>query len=284
MIAEKMKIAVLCHPLAGTGRAVILAREIVSLLDNKQIEAQLFSGEWPAHFDGFSHVYIVGGDGSLHHFVNQYPQIKLPLALFAGGTGNDFHWLLYGSLKLEEQLDIVLSANPHPIDLATCNEHYFINGAGVGFEGAVAKALIGKKKRPGKTTFFITVLKKIFNYRSRYYHLITKERELADRNLFIDISNGRRAGGGFYIAPTASADDGMLDIVIAAAMPPWKRLYYLPQIEKGKHLHLSVIKHFQSQAIKIESDSLIQYHLDGEYYEAAALAITILPGQLKFCF
>ncbi len=284
MIAEKKKIAILCHPFAGAGKAVLLANEIVGLLEKRQIPSQVFCGEWPLQFEGFSQVFIVGGDGSLHHFVNKYPHISTPLALFAGGTGNDFHWLLYGAMALEEQLNIVLRENPKPIDLGICNEHYFINGAGLGFEGAVAKALIGKKKRPGKSSFFIMVLKTIFHYRSRYYHLIAKEIELSAKQLFIDISNGRRAGGGFHIAPTASANDGFLDIIIAAAMPPWKRLYYLPLIEKGKHLQLAVIKHFQSQAIRIESDSNIQYHLDGEYYEANALEIKMLPGQLQFCY
>ncbi|MFL5810914.1 MAG: hypothetical protein ACJ749_15440 [Flavisolibacter sp.] len=28
--------------------------------------------------------------------MNQYPDLQLPLSVFAGGSGNDFHWMIYG--------------------------------------------------------------------------------------------------------------------------------------------------------------------------------------------
>ena len=98
----------------------------------------------------------------------------------------------------------------------------------------------------------------------------------------VDISNGRRAGGGFYVAPEAKADDGLFDVVIVDALTPLQRLRYLPVIEKGKHLHLSFIHHFRTTNITIESNELIQYHLDGEYDEAKELEIEILPAALSF--
>ena len=44
-------------------------------------------------FDGFTEVWIIGGDGTINWFINQYSEIQLPLALFGGGAGNDFHWM-----------------------------------------------------------------------------------------------------------------------------------------------------------------------------------------------
>ena len=98
----------------------------------------------------------------------------------------------------------------------------------------------------------------------------------------MDISNGCRAGGGFYIAPEARADDGLLDVVIADALHPIKRLFYLPVMEKGKHLHLSFIHHYHTKQITISCRELTPYHLDGEYGEAKAFNIQILPGSLNF--
>src|ERR1044071_5221240 len=90
-------IAIVCNSLAGVGRAVGLADKISSELTEKNISHSLFKGNWPAEFNGFSDVWIVGGDGTLNYFINQYPNIRLPLVIFNGGTGNDVHWLLYGS-------------------------------------------------------------------------------------------------------------------------------------------------------------------------------------------
>jgi diacylglycerol kinase (ATP) len=148
----------------------------------------------------------------------------------------------------------------------------------------VANALTGKKKRPGKTSFLLTILKKIFTYHSNNYTINSATHQLSGKKLLVDISNGRRAGGGFHIAPQAKADDGLFDIVIVDSLNSLQRLRYLPVIEKGKHLHLSFIHHFRSERLAIGSKQLIQYHLDGEYEVAQKLEIEILPGALNFRF
>lgn len=275
-------IAILCNPLAGVGKAITLARQIANELSKQQIRHELIMENWPVAFTGFTDVWIAGGDGTLNYFINRYPGIELPLVIFKGGTGNDFHWLLYGTQTLEEQLQVALQGRPKPIDIGKCNDRYFINGAGIGFEGEVARALTGKKKLPGKTSFFITILKKIFGYSCKEYVIQSSEYKKSGKKLLVDISNGRRAGGGFHIAPEARADDGLFDVVIAGPLTVLQRLRYLPVIEKGKHLSLKVITHFHTQKICIESDMPIQYHLDGEYDTADTIEIEMLPAKLLF--
>ena len=282
--AMEKNIALVCNNLAGAGRAVTLTEAIAQGLTAKNITHTILREAWPDHFSDFTDIFIVGGDGTLNYFINRYPGIKLPLVIFKGGTGNDFHWLLYGNKTMGEQLETALVEVAKPIDIGKCNDRYFINGVGIGFEGQVAKALTGKKKRPGKASFLITILKKIVTYRSKNYSIKSAERNLSGKKLLVDIANGRRAGGGFHIAPKAKADDGLFDIVIADALSPFERLRYLPVIEKGKHLYLSFIHHFRTTNICIECDQLIQYHLDGEYNEARKIEIEIFPAALRFRF
>jgi diacylglycerol kinase family enzyme len=73
-----------------------------------------------------------------------------------------------------------------------------------------------------------------------------------------------------------------LDIVIVNPINSLQCLWYLPVIEKGKHLKLSIIQHFRTSEITIESDQIIQYHLDGEYFEDEKLTIKLLPAKLSF--
>ncbi len=283
MQIDKKNIAIVCNMLAGAGRAVSLAQKISIELSGKQISHSLFNETWPADFNNYTDVWIVGGDGTLNYFVNHYTDIKLPLVIFNGGTGNDFHWLLYGKMSFEDQLQLALSAAPKPIDLGKCNEKLFINGVGVGFEGEVARSLTGKKKRAGKASFMAMILRKIFSYRSTSYSITMDSKTFPEKKyLMIDVSNGSRAGGGFHIAPQARADDGLFDVVLIDAMNSLKRLRWLPVIEKGKHLGLSFIHHSRAKNIIIESNDQIQFHLDGEFYLADKLEIEILPGKLLF--
>ena len=283
MPTDSKNIAILCNQLAGSGKAVLLTERISDELVTRKISFTAHTDKWPDDFDGYTDVWIIGGDGTLNYFINKYKELKLPLVIFNGGTGNDFHWFLYGEIRLEKQIETVLAVVPRPIDIGKCNDRLFINGVGIGFEGEVARELTGKKKRAGKTSFMITVLKEIFSYRSKAYQITADGKSFErKRYLIIDINNGSRAGGGFHVAPLASASDGFFDLVVIDALRPIKRLRWLPVIEKGKHLNLPFIDYYNVKRILIESDDLIQFHLDGEYYSADKMEIEILSKKFLF--
>ncbi len=259
-----------------------MVAKLEGLLHQYSIPKTVFIQDWPVSFEGFSDIYLVGGDGTLNYFINKYPETILPVVLFKGGTGNDFHWLLYGDTGTVEQFKQVLELPARPVDCGRCNDRLFINGVGAGFEGAVAKALQAKSKLPGKTSYLLAILQKIFSYRSRHFTIMTGDKVITGKKLLVDISNGRRAGGGFHVAPVARADDGLLDLVIATSMSFFRRLLYLPVIEKGKHLGLPVITHLQVKSVRVQSLEPIQFHLDGEYGEAASLEIHIREKAFLF--
>ncbi|MBI5857533.1 MAG: YegS/Rv2252/BmrU family lipid kinase [Sphingobacteriales bacterium] len=282
LLSFSKNIAIVCNRLAGAERAEFLAERLSLQLSGKEILHSLFIGNWPPNFIGFTDLWIVGGDGTLNYFINHYPDIKLPLVIFNGGTGNDVHWLLYGKKTFEEQLETALTGEPRRVDVGKCNEKYFINGVGIGFEGAVALGLTGKKKVLGKTSFLVTILKKIFSYRSKHYAITAEKYSGEGKKLIIDVANGQRAGGGFHIAPVSAIDDGWLDVVMVNKLHPFMRLRYLPVIEKGKHLQKSFCYHFKTKKVIIESEQPMQAHLDGEFYSANKMEIEILPGKLLF--
>jgi len=276
-------ISIVCNSLAGGGRAVALGKRIAGELQSRNIKHLVHFADWPENFNQFTDVWIIGGDGTLNYFFNKYPGIRLPLVVFNGGTGNDVHSLLYKTKNFDEQLQVALTAAPKPVDAGRCNEKYFINGVGIGFEGAVAKSLTGKKKKkPGKAAFMGTILRKVFFYSSKKYKTISNEYNIESENLLISVMNGHRAGGGFHIAPSSAIDDGLLDVVMVDKLHPFLRLRWLPVIEKGKHLDLSFIKHFRTKKLVITSEKPMDAHLDGEYYSAKRLEIEMLPGKYLF--
>ena len=280
---DEKNISIVCNRLAGGGRAVILGKRITGELQSRNIKHSLHFGDWPENFNSYTDVWIIGGDGTLNYFFNKYPGIRLPLVVFNGGTGNDVHSLLYKNKSFEEQLEIALTVSPKLIDAGRCNEKYFMNGVGIGFEGSVAKSLTGKKKtKTGKAAFMSTILRKVFFYSSKKYKTISDEYKMESQSLLISVMNGHRAGGGFHIAPASAIDDGLLDVVMVEKLHPFRRLRWLPVIEKGKHLELPFIKHFRTKKLIITSEQPMDTHLDGEYYSAKRLEIEVLPAKYLF--
>ena len=63
--------------------------------------------------------------------------------------------------------------------------------------------------------------------------------------MLISIMNGRRAGGGFHVAPEAAIDDGLLDVVMVDKLHPFLRLRWLPVIEKLCNRFLLAVTHLK---------------------------------------
>jgi YegS/Rv2252/BmrU family lipid kinase len=275
-------IAIVLNPFAGSGRGLALSSRLVHFLKEKDISHTLFSDPWPTDFVGYTDVWIVGGDGTLNFFINKYPGIHLPLFIFPGGSGNDFHWMLYGDKPMEELIGIALTAPPTPVDAGICNDRLFLNSAGAGFDGVVVKSMIGKSKKKGKASFYKAVVRTIFSYREQQYSIQCDGRQWEERLLIVSVMNCKRAGGGFMIAPQATVWDGLLDITLIDPLNVLKRLLYLPTIEKGTHVNKSFVHQFQSKAIRINSKNPIHIQLDGEYICAHEMNISILPGKFLF--
>jgi len=280
-----MQIAIATNTLAGSGKALKLAAKIQQLLNDRKISSQIFTEkEWDERLYAFDQVWIAGGDGTVNYFVNQYNDIKKPLCIFNGGTGNDFHALLYGKTTAEEQVAHVLQSTPKPIDAGICNGHYFLNGVGIGFDGAVAKSLQGVNKFGGKTSFMLSVLKHILFFKEQQYTITSAEKIVEGKFLMVSVANGTRYGGGFFVAPLAKPGDGLLDTILVKPLSLLKRLRYLPVIEKGKHLGLPFIDYYNTKKITVASDLPIKCHLDGEYLESKELVMEILPAHFNFIY
>jgi diacylglycerol kinase (ATP) len=277
-------IALVCNPTRENKKALRITSNIEILLSGIDIPHKTFASAWPESFDGFTEAWIIGGDGTINWFINQYPSIQLPLALFAGGTGNDFHWMLYGNKTTEQQVDRVLQSSPQFVDVGTCNEKLFLNGVGIGFDGAIVYDLLGKKKLAGKASYLLSILKHIIGYHEKPCVLALPNETINEDCFMISVANAARYGGGFHVAPNAVLTDGLLDINIIGKISPVKRMKYLPVIEKGEHLALDFVKYRQIQKVIIHSPVKLHAHIDGEYIQTDYFDIEILPKRFSFLY
>lgn len=274
-------IALLCNPLLSR-QGLQLADKVALIVKQKGLKYSLFTTYWPVVWNDFTNVWIVGGDGTLNYFINQYPQMHLPITPLGGGSGNDFRWMLYGDCGVEEQIEKVLKGATQQIDAGCCNGRLFLNGIGIGFDGTIVKKLMGKQKAPGKLSYYAAILKQILFYREFPFRFGGVKGDLYQKAFMLTIANGRRFGGGFTVAPLARPDDGLLDLVIINAISPLHRLRYLPVMEKGKHLSLSFVYHQQQTEIQITTAGTVSAHCDGEYFESDSFRITVLPNAFTF--
>ncbi len=273
-------IAIFSNPFSK--QSAIVTGQVSALLDAREIAFRAFCEHWPETLDGYAQAWIVGGDGTLNYFINKYPGAGIPLTIFKAGTGNDFHWYLYGKTKPEEQVVRALLNNTVSIDAACCNDKLFINGLGIGFDGAICQDLSGKKKLPGKISYLLSAIKQVTSYKEKNCNIVHNDQASCHQAFMITVANGRRLGGGFLVAPAADMKDGKLDLIIIEKVSLLNRLLHLTTIEKGKHLHLHFVKHNVINQVVISASTCLPAHADGEFFLADKFRIKVLPAKFRF--
>lgn len=276
-LAER-NIAIACNPFSK--KAKVATESISLLLIGMDIRHQVFYSQWPVEWEPFSEVWLVGGDGTLNYFINTYPDTEIPIAIFKGGTGNDFHNLLYGIPTVEEQAERLLKRNIHYLDAGRCNGRLFINGVGIGFDGKVVEDLQSKNK--GRFSYWKAIVLNILIYKEFHYSIDMGADGLTGKSFMISVANGKTFGGGFRVAPLAENNDGLLDLSIIGKMHPFKRVRYVPVIQKGHHLKLNCTTYLQTASLVLKSANEIPAHIDGEFFTSNHFIIDCLPKRFPF--
>ncbi len=277
-------ICILQNPISKNKKGERIAKQILETLKHLNIPFILFKKEWPPLLKDYSDIWIIGGDGTLNYFLNKYRHIPAPLVLFKAGTGNDFYWKLYGNNSTAQQIQLALHTPYKFVDIACCNDILYANSAGFGFDGEVLKSINAIRFIGGHAGYLGVVIKKIFHFKEFHFTIKKGERTIDQKCLLLTVNNSSRTGGGFLVTPKARIDDGWLDVVICNALSVWKRLRYLPVIEKGKHLELPFISYTHDKEIHIKTKEQIFAQIDGELICGNEFNIRILPGFVKFRF
>ena len=285
----------LINPLSGGKKAKRTFRQFLHFAQLNNLSFNAYETLQSKDYKGIKTVFDTcqpklvvscGGDGTANDVVNALyrPANKnqTPLLVLPAGSGNDFSTQLYGKKRPEELFSLCLKHTLRKVDLGLCNEHIFLNGIGIGFDGSIAQYTSSNSNRflPTSFKYYLAIFKNIFFYNEFDYH--TSENQATRKGFIVAISNGNSYGGGFKIAPKALLDDGLLEVVEIGAVAKFKRSFYIPKVEQGKHLNLSFVSHHQTQQIAIKATGVnkLQAHADGEHFEANDFKIEVLQGAL----
>lgn len=198
-----LKIAFLVNPLktdSKTKAFVTWVFEKATKISN-HLNIQLFDQFWPEDLSSFDRIWLLGGDGTMCYFINQYPTIKIPIILFKGGTGNDFYWKLYGKLSREQHLEVAINGEIQEVDAGLCNGKYFLNGVGIGIEGEVLKSMKSIRYIGGFWGYFLAAIPKIFTFKSYEITYQMNGDTITKKYFYVWFSILLGQEGDFYLHP-----------------------------------------------------------------------------------
>ena len=178
---------------------------------------------------------VVGGDGTLHRFVNgiRHIQNNSEVYLYRGGTGNDFG----REFPKQMLINITEYIKNLPVVKVNGKDELFLNGCGFGVDGAVCNMMNDSQNKKKGLNYFKSAIMLLRNFK-RYDLDIEIDGVLHTyKNVwFAVVNNGKYFGGGMKITPSSDRTDRVLEACIVHSVSFWKILFIFPTIFIGKHM------------------------------------------------
>lgn len=229
-------------------------------------------------------IIIAGGDGTINHVINLMInfEIDLPIAVFPAGTANDFAYYFDLPHKLEDMVKIATEENYTYADIGKANDQYFINVAAIGFLVDVSQRTDPNIKNTlGVLSYYLRGIGELPNLKPIPVKITSEEYQAEEKIFFMLAMNGRSAGGFKRIAPMASINDGLLDVVIFKEMPVIELAPLLMSVLAGQHRENKHVIYFNTRRLLVETDIEVGTDVDGEKGSSLPMEIQVIPKRLK---
>ncbi|UCE89892.1 MAG: lipid kinase YegS [Pseudomonadota bacterium] len=226
-----------------------------------------------------------GGDGSVHEVLNGMLKADAPecpaFGILPLGTANDFATSCGIPKDLAEALRLAVNGTPVPVDVGRANEHYFMNVASGGFGAAVTTATpLNVKRLLGGAAYTLMGMIMAVNFQPHEGRLVLPDAEHEMRALVGAVGNGRQAGGGQVLAPSAFIDDGLLDVLVVREFPMDKLGAVVDELENlagdGEF-----VSYYQVPWLESHSSGKMPINLDGEPIAVESVRFEVVPKAIQ---
>lgn len=261
---------------------------------NYDIETYVTTGEGDAtryvrvysDLHPLDHVCFIacGGDGTINEVASGMVgfQNKM-LAILDYGTGNDF--VKYYAGRDFKNLSTIFQSESKLIDIMKINDNYSINVCDFGFDSVVGSTANILASKGVKNPFQWGIVKAIFSGRFNRISVTADGEKLGRHRLLLcTLANNSYVGSGFFCAPHAKNDDGLIEVCFVRPMSLLRFLFTMPIYREGKHLDDKKNRKFiyrQAKHVEVDSKSLVELCLDGEMLPGTHFDITILPKAIR---
>ena len=295
-----MRVRMIINPIAGTKTVQKTAVEISKKLVERGIaqkvdvfrtqkEGDAYSQALALKSDEYDCVIAVGGDGTVNEVF--YGVIKsgcnIPVAVLAAGTVNDFAYSIGLPNDCEGFCEMLRYGRSEKIDMGLCQGRYFANVLAGGSLSEIAYSVPAEKKNKwGKLAYYIDGARMIFKKSKESEKIIYQyDGKILEADTFLFLVSNTSSVGGFRrISPTASINDGLLDVCIVKKISIFRVLPLFIKVRRGKHTNNKNIIYFQTKEIKIscsQGDKSLPLDFDGEKNGALPAFVECIPQAIR---
>ncbi|GGG36776.1 diacylglycerol/lipid kinase family protein [Bizionia arctica] len=296
---------VIINPTSGNGSCNRKWTDIQKLLISNKFNFEFVFTQYQNHSfeltqgaikQGFRDFICVGGDGTLHNIINGIMDQKevlstdIHVGIIPIGTGND--WVKTHQIpnQLEKAIEIIKKGSLKiqdvgKIDLIPENKRpvYFINLAGIGFDGYVVSK-VNKYKHLGTLAYLAGAFLGLFSFQNFRSKVSVNAEQIESKTLMILVGICKYSGGGMQLTETSNPFDGILDISIVKDIGKWDIIKNLPKLFNGKITSHKKVETYKTTSVSIDlldtKKPFIQ--ADGELIGTGNIEVSIIQKAFSF--
>lgn len=275
METKKRRIVFIVNPISGTSKKQGFDKIVEERIDKQKYDYEVIRTEFAGHAadiasqcatEGVDICVAVGGDGTVNEVARSIINTETALGIVPCGSGNGLARHLRLPMSMKGALSIINEGCTDYFDYGIINEHPFFCTCGMGFDAHVSYLFAQSGKR-GLATYAKMVLSEGMKYAPTNYDITVEnhEGEVMHYSAFlVACANAAQYGNNTYIAPGASMQDGLLDIVI---IEPFKGMggpkvlldLFTKTIKSNSH-----VRSFKARKLHIERPADDAVHFDGD--------------------
>jgi len=276
------------NPTAGKEAVSSRLDKIISILEKEGFAVVPYATGGPgdatrkASQDSMKYETIIaaGGDGTLHEIINGLGQrpSSVKLGIIPTGTSNDFARALQIPPGIEEAARIIGQRKTQEVDLGIINDRLFINIAGGGVLTHISYAVPSKLKTYlGQLAYYAKSLEELPRLRPVHVRISTPEVTIEEDIMLFLTANSRSVGGFEHLAPRASLNDGLLDLIVVKRLNLGEFIHLAAKCLSGDHINHPKIIYLQTSKVEVSSKEKVSLNADGEYAGVLPCTINVLP-------
>lgn len=234
-------------------------------------------------------LYACGGDGTLQETAMGIPtgRADVELTVIPCGSGNDFVRTFGGSESFCDLVDLIEGVAT-PVDAIRCGDLISLNIAAIGLDAAVALKMQKYKKWrgvSGSMAYNFAVVDAVCHPIGVNMEIeIDGQDGLIHRKgkyLMTLGANGRYYGGGYQGAPTAIADDGLLEFVLVRKISRLQIPFVLGKYKAGTHEGVKCIETIRGTSMRVKAAKSMVCTIDGECFITDYIEFSVIPNAFR---
>ena len=283
------RIQLVVNPSAGGGRARKLLPAVEATLRSAGHDLVITPTRSLEHADELTAaavadqrvVVAMGGDGIVGRVAGTVAATGGVLGVLPGGRGNDFCRAVGIPLAAVEACAVLSSGEERPMDLGYAGSTAFVGVASIGFDSDVQERVLTSRLPLGQLVYLYGSLATVASWKPATFICRVDGEPLIVTGWSVAVANSGRYGGGMRLAPDASVEDGLLDVVRTSATSRRTFLRALPKVFTGTHVDEPSVSVRRATTVELAADRPFRVFADGEPVATLPCTVTVRKGALR---